>query len=258
MLRFKPFTPYILNQNIFAELKLKPNTRSREVEFANKDTMSVLDILNIISDNFSEFIFDKDEIQFLSLDFQVGKDQYSFDATEGSGTHILRVILGIMKETGVWEDAFYSTWYYFEDDRLIEDLHLYYRFFLCRGDRIVSPVVIISDGPPFSFPENFLLEDTEVTLNNDAEDRVAITRICYEKWQNETLPGKIFAMKTRMQQESDLAERFGDKSYLTFENVLPLLIRESSLLKEKLTHIMWLLFVLVSILIYMALFSLFK
>lgn len=250
MLSFKPYVPYSINRELLDTSKLEPSSRG-EKEPANKTAMSIEEVLRTIGDN-AEYTFD---VHLYHFDVDIGADHYSFDNSGGSFM-VLKAVLNAGKAAGGVFKALGCTWYYIEEDRLIDYMHEYYHFFVCRGDCVLDPSVTISDGPPFTFPQAFLLEDTQVYLSNDVEDRIALTRICYEKWEQETLPGRIYAMKAKIEQEQELAKETGINSYLTSQHSLPLLLRELSLVTKHLSYIKGLLFAIIGILLYIVLFKL--
>ena len=226
MLSFKQYVPYRINWELLDTINLEPVPHAGDdVEAVNKAPMSVMEVLRKVIANNYEFTIGE---FFGLLDRQVciGAERYSFDRGNGDGPYILNIMLSMMKEPGGWDNVLQGNWYYFEKNRLSEDVHDYYRFFLCMGDQIITPAVTISDGPPFSFPETFLVENTEVYLRNDHMDRRAHTRLCYEKWQRETLPGRIYAMKLIIEQEDELKMSVpsANKDTITFGILAALLI----------------------------------
>jgi len=252
MLHFKQYAPYKINQEILDSLKLEPNTRGGR-EPANKTQMSVMDVLEEISSNNFEFICS--DSRFMHFDVNIGSNLYSFDTVKcRDAVHILEIILNLSKKTGSFEAALNSTWYYFEKDSIINEPHEFHYFFLCMGDQIIEPMVTISDAS-FSFPDTFLLEDKDIFTDNDLDNRIALARICYEKWQQGTLPGKIYTMKSKMDQERELEEASGLRGDLTPENSIPYFIKEILLIKRDLKYCVGLLFFIGVILFYIAFFA---
>jgi hypothetical protein len=140
-----------------------------------------------------------------SFDVTFGEDLYSFDDLKCfDAIQMLRILLELLRKRDSWEDAFYSTWYYFENDGVRDDIHEYHRFFLCHQDEIIDSQVTISDAPPFSFPETLLQKDNDMFYRHSGEYRAALTRVCYDKWQADTLPGRIDAAKIRIMQNSEM------------------------------------------------------
>jgi hypothetical protein len=203
MLRFKQYVPYRINRKLLGELNLEPDKNAKP-GVANKSPISIMDFLHRILNNKFEFTAHSSFV--FEMNVTTGAELYSFDPVINDSTKILKIILNMAKETKDLGEVLNYAWYFIEEERLVEDTHLYYHFFLCQGDEIIDQMVTISDGPPFSFPQTFLLEDTEVYLSNDAENRAALSQICYEKWQHETLEGRIFAKRALMGLGEDLEQ----------------------------------------------------
>jgi hypothetical protein len=254
---FHPFVPYYLNQETFDDLTLAPY-QSTDVEHINKDWMPVRKAFDAIWDNNGEY-----EFEFIGREYRltIGKDVYSFDSFEGEDApQILTLVLNANKSAGKWGDGFGCTWYFFEESRVTNDSHEFYSFFLCIGDRIVNPHVSISWHYPWSFPSRFLLPDTSTFSTTTAEDRDALTRLCYEKWETETLPGRIFAKKRMIalehkEMEHALNGERRESDLKTPEIDLQSIRIEIAILRNQLKNISGLLFILTVAVIYMAVFK---
>ena len=250
---YDQYVPYQINWKLLDDLSLEPSARG-EPDSVNKTTMSIMDVLQIIGlDN--EYTLGSD---YPCLDVAIGTDHYSFDTDKGgNAVEALKTILRAGKAAGGVYEALRCTWYYFETESTADHDPSWDYFFLCKKDEIVEPKIRITTWPPpSSVPQNFLLEDAENYLSNDVENRTALARICYEKWQQETLPGRIYAMKSKMEQERELAEDYAIHNYLTPQNSLPLVLRGISSIGKHLNHIKVLLWVIAGALTYIALLKL--
>jgi len=203
MLKFEQLIPYHINLELVANLKLEAYTRGK-TETTSLNPISIGDIFEKIDANKGEFIID-DSGSF-SLDISIGTDYYSFDKLKcgGNAAQILEIMLNTTKKTADLRAAIHCNWFYFEEDTHLEEPIQNFYFFLCKGEQIIEPEVCISDSIPFSFPESFLLKNKDKFTANAVKNRNALTRLCYEKWQNETLPGRIYATKLKMEQEAEL------------------------------------------------------
>jgi hypothetical protein len=205
MLNFKTHVPYYINQELLGEMKLEPNKKD-EREYVNKSAISIMEFLHKVVDNKMEYIVHS-SFKY-EINTSAGAEYYSFDPVANDSTKILKIILDIAMKTNDLGDIFDTcTWYFIEDEKLIREFHLYYHFILCKGDNIIDPMFTISDGIPLSFPQTFLLEDTNVVYSNDGEAKTALALICYEKWQRETPQGRIYAKRVAMKKTEGLGQK---------------------------------------------------
>jgi len=60
--------------------------------------------------------------------------------------------------------------------------------------------------------DNIIIESKENDIfANEHDDMRAMIRLCYEKWQSETIPGKIYAMKQRIELEEEMKEEMKEE-----------------------------------------------
>jgi hypothetical protein len=272
-IRFERYIPYHINRKLLDTHKLEPYTAG-EAEPVNTSAMSLMDILKRIADNNfqtdlddalkrradSIFQTDLDDLESFGYGVHIGEQYYSFSDPQVEGTSILTMILDTARKAGGLQQALHCDWYYYEDDASLHDPDECHRFFLCRGDRIIDPSRSIDCNPLSpSLVDNILLSESDRDewsrirdlYLNELEDRTALAHICYEKWQQETAPGRIWAMKARIEQER--IERRG--RYLTAET-LPLLLGEIRSLRKTQGFIGWLLLAVIGLLVYIAVFGL--
>ena len=182
-----------MNWELCKDHKLKPLPNSQNA--ANKEEMPFLEIFNKIADNDNKFDF-KDCPR--SIEVNIGNNLYLFERNAGSD--FLPVVLTIVKEAGSFMNAINCMWLFIEDDNEIEvgpfGPHDFYRFFLCRGDDIIIPSISISETPSIPLPNNIFSEDLKPLFARQSEDTAALVRLCYEKWQRDTLPGRIYTTNT--------------------------------------------------------------
>lgn len=114
---------------------------------------------------------------FLSVTIAVDKEWYVFKADTAAS--VLRAIIDCAKDIMLDGGAdnlldasitvIDSTWLYTESDITIDGPPIYYKFFLCQGERILSSGVWLTDWLDSEFPNNILVEYTSPYTTNDID-----------------------------------------------------------------------------------------
>jgi hypothetical protein len=99
-------------------------------------------------------------------------------------------------------------WYYIDHDSAAT-----WRFFICDKDEIILPEFRIHLAGEMDGPDNDVLPANILSRwKNEPDDRfgrdstfteTALARICYRKWETETLPGRISKEEKRMEEEKN-------------------------------------------------------
>jgi hypothetical protein len=196
MQKFQQYKSYYLNWKLVKDYRMNPVSDNPNA--ANKAKMSFDEMLDVIGNNQNSFTF---QDHLFHIEVNVGDRLYLFEKNSISKYFV--IILKILQSGGL-NDFFGLMWLYIEWDFV--DEVCFYIFFLCKEDNIIIPSIAISESPGLPLPNDILLENPEYFSGNGKEDSAALVRLCYEKWQKDTLPGRIYAMKLRMQRKQDFVE----------------------------------------------------
>ena len=251
MISFQQFRPYYLNPDVVLDFKLRPNLRKSEA--VNKKEMLLGELLEKINAVKNDFTFNN-ERGF--LDIKIGNDLFAFEFPPHSEI-IDRILAARRDDIDYW--IFNCMWLYVENDYVLDDAHEFYSFFLCKGDDIVDAYLSLSHAPLHELPDNILVEKEGRSglgnfTANDRENVPAMIRLLYEKWFKETVPGKIYIMKKKMEKRLELAHESG--IIMPLDDPLPdiniSMLKEIISLRKSMKSIRVLLVILVAIAAYLA------
>jgi hypothetical protein len=189
----------------------------------------------------------------------LAKSDYQFDFSSSSGAidillkdktikftehenrdslYILQKFLTVLKESCDYNKALHASWYYFDKCYIREDPadgH-FYHFYIFYGHDL-----ILSDINLFSPPENFLLKQNDVYYSNDRIIRLAEGRVNFKKWIEESVTGKIFLEKNKIELDQSVV----DSQYPIIEYLQKI--------SKEVTIARWMLFGIFALLIYIVL-----
>ena len=206
-LKFKQKTQYELNWHFLVNrpLKLAPESHNP----FNKSEVLLGDFIFIMHEkknyNFETPLIPKHNC----VEVKIDEDTYFFQKTDES--QYLEVMLHLIKQAGTIESLTNGRWLFIERDSVKDDPHFFYQFFICNGLNIVVENISLS----VTFPNSNIMNNIIIETKNDdffvneKDDRRALVRLCYDKWQSETVPGKIYAMKQRIEMEEEMKEESG-------------------------------------------------
>jgi hypothetical protein len=219
-MEFEQFEPYYLNYDLLENIKLRPRSENSSIT----EEISLQDLFNKIRRNEDKFSY---EYEFDSpyINFTIGNEYYSF--LRSDAPDVLTTILEAAEETKDLPSVLNARWLYIEEADIPD--YPWFDFFLCKfdSDQIINP----SFSVPMAFSDssdflNFLMKDDAYS-----DYKAALMRLCYEKWQKETLPGRIYAMKKKMEDEE--YEKFKNKEGgAQPDSNTSFLLKEISLLRE--------------------------
>lgn len=128
-----------------------------------------------------------------------------------------------------------STWLFIESGPTLDGPPVYEDFFLCKGDRIIASKVSLRDWLSPRFPDNVLIENNNAVTLNGAADQAALVRLNYEKWKADTLAGRVYSMKCKMEVVEQLKDSNPEEDFqsnLQSSNPSSLILRQMTLLRE--------------------------
>lgn len=201
MLEFKQNTPYALNWDFLGNLTLKPVLDSANA--VNKSEIFIKDVIYKIRNNNNMYQ------QQCDYAYEISGETYQFEKDESF--KYLEILLGLIGKAKHTDYVINQVWLYIEHDSLLDSPHEFYGFFICQDLNIVVDYISLSvTYEDVALMKNILIEsEYPPSLYNEYEDERARIRLCYDKWQTETVPGKIYAMKLKMKREEELAEEYG-------------------------------------------------
>lgn len=199
---FQQYKSYYL-QYPWSNIKLKLLEKG-ETQAVNKEEMPAIELLRKLVTNDYDYSF---ESSLGVLTVVTKGEVYSFDLLPPHCPYskIIEMYLELGKKTKNFDEICYYRWLYIESDYVLEDpSSQFYAFFLCKGDNIVRDrmSLLVTSGDKLH-DENLLIERNDYFFRNEIEDEAAHVRLLYEKWFKETLPGRIYAMKQKMELEKE-------------------------------------------------------
>lgn len=201
-LNFKQNIQYSLNWKFLANLELYPPPQYAG-NITNKNKKYIREIFSKISEN-NEFEYQSGALsKYSCLELQIGDDLYLFLDNEGS--QHLEELLCFVAKAGSIDPVLNGTWFYVEEDFL---------FFICNGLDIVVDNITISDSLPVRYIYNnmfFANKEDDLWESSNHNDQ-AILRLCYDKWQTDTMSGKIYAMRNKIKLEKIIEADFEENS----------------------------------------------
>lgn len=252
MVSFQQYKPYYFNWELLEELLLKPALDNQTA--INKKEMAFRDFLDVIADK--DYIFHcSNDWSTRTVSVTIGDNNYIFE--EDLAGRLLGIALEAINNVGNYIDVANCMWLYIESDTIIDDPHFFYMFFLCKGENIILPSISLSDTLSRELPSDIFEKQSEPFLNNEEEDTKALVRLCYEKWEKGTPPGRIYAMKEKMQCEQEFAEYAGRKVDDSNNIIGNNIFLEISKLRHELTSVKYILLTLIFLITFWSIDKLF-
>jgi len=249
MIEFKKYTPYKLNRDLINKAEL-------EICDENYKVIGKKTYLEVIRDIFSDEIpyeVKNEEMGFSP--FIVVKKGESIISIESHGyaADILNIILTICKKRkDIIDPCNQLIWLYIERDHVLNDVHEFYRFFICDGKEILNERVSFSDAPGHNLPTDLLQTKSDYFSSSDTDYEMAMVRKCYERFYRETDYGQLVSLKERNEFEMENFGRlFPDVDNVNFSSLFLIKLNQ---LQKQLRLIVWFI-VLIFILVLLALFK---
>ena len=208
-LKFKQKTQYELNWNFIADRPLKLSPESHNP--FNKSEVRLVDFLFIMHER-NDYNFETPLIsRHNCVEVKIDKDTYLFQKTDES--EYLEIMLHLIKQAGEFKSLINGRWLFIESDYVKDDPHYFYHFFIYNGLSILLENISLSvTFKNSNVMDNIIIESKENDIfANEHDDMRAMIRLCYEKWQSETIPGKIYAMKQRIELEEEMKEEMKEE-----------------------------------------------
>jgi hypothetical protein len=196
MLNFQKYTPYKLNRDVINRAEL-------EIYDEHYKVIGKKTYLEVIRDILKDDVPYEVKYEELGLGLPTfivvlkGESKICIES-HGYASDILSIVLDIYKERRDIVDACDQLlWLFIEHDHVLNDVHEFYRFFVCDGKEILKERVAFSDAPGHDLPDTLLQVKNDYFSSSDRGYEMAMVRKCYEKFYRDTDYGQLVALKER-------------------------------------------------------------
>lgn len=201
---FKQYVPYSINKELLYSMMVGVIIHEDETK---RERVSGGYVLSEIFDSNCVFCLTMGQypIHFekksLYLDIVQKIDTPYPNGEDFCNSMMLFKFLEIVKAVGSIDAALNCVWYYYPDDSYMLDHPAggdFYNFFICYGEKIIFPCVKIINS---IYPENMLIKDDKEYYYHENEEKMAVAKVFFKKWIEETIHGKVFSEKNKAKEK---------------------------------------------------------
>lgn len=175
---FEMYAPYRINPELLFEIQFR--SKSGEMYTSRQ-------IIEMIVEN--NFTFDY-STSLESLNISIREKTISLISEScRDGSYVFEKFLSVLNASRDFNKAIYASWYYFDRCYIKEDPveGYYYHFYVFYGEELILPDINV-----LSPPEGLFVKVDDEFFSNDRVLRLAMGRVLFKRWVDETLAGKIF------------------------------------------------------------------
>lgn len=216
---FQKYVPYHLNWKIFGDDECKFGPKARDGK-ANLQSMIFSDLINLLM---------KKEIgevsNFINTTVILNGVEHVIEC-KGLSETLLPVMLELISK----KCSLNCNWFYYDSDRVKDDFHESFTFFLVDQKKIVLEQASVSHSATSWLNSDFLIYDNEHIWDGHAELEKASSMWWYQKFYSDTEVGQIMKIRDTMTVTDGAAVNEKSTEVLLFQQLIAQSKRTNSLL----------------------------